>query len=313
MVFYLLYLLLPNLVSEGSMARESYLMFIIWTVLGFLYFRSILQRDHAQRFGKSLIVWVVLLGLVLFIALIWMRQSMMEANHHMMENIRLHYLASIDGSAVRLADERFIAGQMGELEKSDTRTILMATGMSVFALMIMLSNYSFMNKQNLEIKTLANSDAMTGVKNKNAFLHSENEINLAIQRHEAGAFAIVVCDVNGLKYINDNFGHKAGDDYIRAACKMICDLFDHSPVFRTGGDEFVVILQGRNYQNRGLIMDQLRRASEDNIGTNNAVVASGIAEFNPESDENFHDVFEKADKRMYENKQALKSKGARAR
>ena len=313
MVFYLLYLLLPNLVSEGSMARESYFLFIIWTVLGFLYFRSILQRDHTQRFGKSLIVWVVLLGLVLFIALIWMRQSMMEANHHMMENIRQNYLASMDGSAVRLADEMFIAGQMGELEKSDTRTILMATGMFVFALMIMLSNYSFMNKQNLEIKTIANSDAMTGVKNKNAFLHSENEINLAIQRHEAGAFAVVVCDVNGLKYINDNFGHKAGDDYIRAACKMICDFFDHSPVFRTGGDEFVVILRDRNYENRALIMDQLRRASEDHIGTNNAVVASGIAEFNPESNESFHAVFEKADKRMYENKQALKSKGARAR
>ena len=94
---------------------------------------------------------------------------------------------------------------------------------------------------------------------------------------------------------------------------MICDLFDHSPVFRTGGDEFVVILRNRDYENRALIMDQLRRASEDNIGTNNAVVASGIAEFNPESDESFHAVFEKADKRMYENKQALKSKGARER
>ena len=56
MAFYLLYLLLPNLVSEGSMATESYFLFIVWTVLGFIYFRSILQRDHAQRFGKSLIV-----------------------------------------------------------------------------------------------------------------------------------------------------------------------------------------------------------------------------------------------------------------
>ncbi len=256
---------------------------------------------------------MVLLGLVLFIALIWMRQSMMESNHQMMENIRLHYLTSTDGSAVRLEDEQFIASQIGELEKANTRTMVMATGMFVFALMIMLSNYSFMNKQNLEIKTIANRDAMTGVKNKNAFLYSENEINQAIQRHQAGAFAVVVCDVNGLKYINDNFGHKAGDDYIRAACKMICDFFDHSPVFRTGGDEFVVILRNRDYENRALIMDQLRRVSEDNIGTNNAVVASGIAEFNPESDESFHAVFEKADKRMYKNKQVLKSKGARVR
>jgi len=63
------------------------------------------------------------------------------------------------------------------------------------------------------LKTIANRDAMTGVKHKNAFLNSENEINMAIQRYEAGAFAVVVCDVNGLKYINDNFEHKAGGNY----------------------------------------------------------------------------------------------------
>jgi len=59
---------------------------------------------------------------------------------------------------------------------------------------------------------------------------------------EAPEFGVIGCDVNGLKKINDTLGHKAGDEYICAACKMLCEYFKHSPVFRIGGDEFVVIL-----------------------------------------------------------------------
>ena len=191
--------------------------------------------------------------------------------------------------------------------------MLMATGMFAFALVIMLSNYSFMNKQKQAIETIANTDAMTGVKSKRAYLALEEELNTAIRQHKAEAFSVVVCDVNGLKYINDNYGHKAGDDYIRRACSMICEMFDHSPVFRTGGDEFVVVLRGRDYQNRTSIMEDLQNASARNAGTDHPVVASGISDYHRESDENFHAVFERADKLMYEHKQFLKGKGARTR
>ena len=313
MAFFLAYVLLPNLVAESNMAKESFLLFIVWTVLGFLYFRSILRRDHAARFGKSLIVWVALLALVLFIALIWMRQSMVDSNHLMMENISRYYLASQDGLAVRMADRQFIDEQMRSLEKADTRTILMATGMFAFALVIMLSNYSFMNKQKEEIEKLANTDSMTGVRNKHAFLMTELELDNAIRRNTAADFAVVVCDVNGLKYINDNFGHKAGDEYIRSACAIICDLFKRSPVFRTGGDEFVIVLQGRDYENRETLMENMRRISESHVGTDQAVVSSGISDYVRGSDESCHAVFERADKLMYENKEALKRMGARSR
>ena len=61
-------------------------------------------------------------------------------------------------------------------------------------------------------------------------------------------FAIALCDVNGLKIVNDTQGHKTGDMYIRDAAKLICETFEHSPVFRVGGDEFVVVYDYQNHR-----------------------------------------------------------------
>ncbi|MBQ9262921.1 MAG: amino acid permease [Clostridia bacterium] len=205
MIIYLLYLLLPNLVSRGSMAKESYFLFIVWSILGFLFFRNILHRDKARRFSESVIVWMALLALVLFIALIWTQQSMISSNQVMMDHIREYYTVSGDASQLRLADELFIGQQMNELEKANTQTILMATGMFIFALVIMLSNYSFMNKQTKESQRIANTDPLTGVKSKHAYLMREKELDDEISRSAAKGFSVVVCNVNGLKFINDTW------------------------------------------------------------------------------------------------------------
>ncbi len=57
-----------------------------------------------------------------------------------------------------------------------------------------------------------------------------------------------VCDSNNLKQINDTRGHATGDEYIRASARLLCDIFVHSPVFRVGGDEFIVFLRGNVFQ-----------------------------------------------------------------
>ena len=119
-----------------------------------------------------------------------------------------------------------------------------------------------------------------------------------------------MCDVNGLKYVNDTFGHKAGDQYIKDASALVCGIYSHSPVFRVGGDEFVVLLTGRDYQDRDNLLQALHDRSVVNIAQQKVVVAGGMSAYRPGEYPNFHAVFERADTLMYEEKQGLKSMGA---
>jgi len=163
-------------------------------------------------------------------------------------------------------------------------------------------------KQRIDtVMNMANRDALTGVKNKNAYSLMENEINENISSNKKQEFALAVCDVNNLKNVNDKKGHKAGDECIREACMMICRVFKHSPVYRVGGDEFVVILKGEDFENRQSLLEELRTQVQINKEEGKVVVASGLSDFNPETDLNLENVFEKADNEMYLNKKELKA------
>ena len=158
-------------------------------------------------------------------------------------------------------------------------------------------------------KELARRDELTGVKNKTAYKELEKSAQGNIDNGmDYLTFGLVVCDANNLKQINDTLGHAAGDEYIRAAARLLCDIYAHSPVFRIGGDEFVVFLRGNDYALRHEFMDKLREQVLENkrVGAG-VILASGMSEYKPESDSFVSDIFERADKEMYENKLKLKA------
>jgi signal transduction histidine kinase len=67
--------LIPNIISINTLSTESYLILSIWSICGFLYFRLFLSIDQERRMGKSIVAWVVLLGLIIFTSTIWMHQT----------------------------------------------------------------------------------------------------------------------------------------------------------------------------------------------------------------------------------------------
>lgn len=152
----------------------------------------------------------------------------------------------------------------------------------------------------------ARRDDLTGIKNKNAYGEFERTLDQQIQSGEEVEFAIAICDVNGLKTVNDTQGHIAGDKYIRMASKLVCETFKHSPVFRVGGDEFVAILRGADFVNREQLEQQLYDTVKRNADEDKVVLACGISVFDQKHDKSVSAVFERADAMMYRNKMALK-------
>jgi diguanylate cyclase (GGDEF)-like protein len=151
----------------------------------------------------------------------------------------------------------------------------------------------------------ATRDSLTGVRNKHAYADAERDLDELIEQTEDPAFAIVICDVNDLKKVNDTQGHKAGDQYIRDACAVICNAFKHSPVFRVGGDEFAVICRGHDYDHLDDILAVMEEHNAHGKGSGGIQIAFGAARF--DADESAEVVFSRADRRMYERKAQMKA------
>ena len=155
---------------------------------------------------------------------------------------------------------------------------------------------------------LARRDGLTGVKTKRVFVETELLWDSLIEEGSAAEFAVAVFDLNGLKQINDTQGHAVGDSYICAASALICKTFQHSPVYRIGGDEFAAILTGSDYEQRQTLKADFRALNAAHRFPEEAVVACGMSDFVPGKDLFFRDVFDRADADMYENKKELKEK-----
>ena len=163
------------------------------------------------------------------------------------------------------------------------------------------------------INALAYRDSLTGVKNATAFKDAVTNININIRTKSDVAFAVLAADMNMLKATNDHYGHDIGNKLIVTSAKVICDTFKHSPVFRIGGDEFVVILENEDLKNYSQLISEFDKACAESFimaGDEriNVSIARGIECYTPGSDTSFEDVAARADRKMYENKQEFKNK-----
>ena len=150
-----------------------------------------------------------------------------------------------------------------------------------------------------EMTELAHTDALTGVGSMLSYERKKEELS-----EGDGRYGIVMADLNNLKTINDTDGHSKGDEAIRKVCAALCDAYKHSPVYRIGGDEFVVVVTGRDY-------DQIGERAEDfkrNMVQSGGGISAAIGYALHEEGESVEDVFRRADSTMYENKKRMKRK-----
>ena len=153
----------------------------------------------------------------------------------------------------------------------------------------------------------ANVDALTKVGNKRAYDIEADRLNKS-----KAPYGIVLVDMNDLKGVNDTYGHEKGDLSLIKISGIICKAFDRSSVYRVGGDEFVVILENGQYENREELMRKVAELFKTN-GEDDSLqpwervtAAAGCAIYQPETDDGVDSVLQRADELMYENKKLLK-------
>ena len=157
---------------------------------------------------------------------------------------------------------------------------------------------------------LAYRDSLTGLRNTNSYWAWIADFDKEIESKEV-VFGVVVLDLNYLKETNDRYGHDTGNKLIVSAARLISRIFIRSPVFRIGGDEFLVILQNRDLDEVEALFKKFDAECLNEAVTVDAVripvsIAKGFAKYDPENDTNFISVFNKADDAMYENKRKIK-------
>ncbi len=159
------------------------------------------------------------------------------------------------------------------------------------------------HKYELALKS-AYRDPLTGLGNRNGLeAMLPREVELA-RRHDQ-SMAVMVMDLDGLKTVNDNYGHDVGDRVIRAAGEVIRNAMRNTDmVYRYGGDEFVGALVHTDIKGAEDVCERIRRGIE-NIGVShdiNAQVHVSIGLTMLQNQDDFDAVFKRADAAMYDAK-----------
>lgn len=151
-----------------------------------------------------------------------------------------------------------------------------------------------------EVEHISFHDKLTGLYNRYYF---EEELKRLDTKRQL-PLSIIMADVDGLKYINDRFGHKKGNQLIITAAKILKNTCRKEDIIaRWGGDEFIIFLPKTSDEGAQDIIDRLRKAYniqklDDRI---NISISLGLSTKNRLS-ENIEDIIEKADKNMYKDK-----------
>jgi diguanylate cyclase (GGDEF)-like protein len=290
--------------------QESKLLLVfIKFFTGYFFIVSTLQIFYRSTFLLALIIFNILLQLGILLLIYLSIKEILSGN----KSIKLFFLGCIIISVFAMLDiGRFYFSKTPGLNAQG----FLQFGFLLFILVMAASMGHFI-KEIFEIQTksevyasLAYTDILTNLKNRNSFEERIAELNQTIE--EENIVSIILFDLNNLKFVNDSMGHKEGDKIIYEASRIISQSFEGiGETYRIGGDEFIVIC--KEYSERALNENFLsfeQKINEHNKDSAHVSlgIAYGIASFTKGEDRDLHSVLIRADEAMYMKKQTQKNK-----
>lgn len=194
----------------------------------------------------------------------------------------------------------------------DSISSFLRIGIFIFFIFLVIDSFKYINdllrKKNEAhfYEKLAFKDILTGGFNHNAF---ERDIKPLIQNTEQQPFRLILLDLNDLKLINDTFGHRTGDEALKASYSALEAAFGtYGKCYRVSGDEFASILFDTNEELYESGIKNLRKKlhEESPNKPRRLEIAIGSSVYSPEQTSDFTAFYHEVDKLMYENKKQLK-------
>ena len=139
--------------SAGEMSTESYLILAGWSILGFVFFRVVFSRDEKRRFGKSTVVWIMMLFLIFFTTLMWVRQATQDVTQEVLVNLDAYNIDELSEHGVtldraeQLDAEKYLERQMDRVNAALVSYSVVQMALICLSLGIMFSLYTSMAKR----------------------------------------------------------------------------------------------------------------------------------------------------------------------
>ncbi len=151
-----LFLLAPELWNMNTLAAESYIILAIWSILGFIVFRFVFNRDTQRRFGRSTVAWITLLFLILISSTMWIKQTTHDMMEDVVSDVNAFYTREIEGMGLKRNrarkefEENYLYDQMDEVRESLLKNTTIQLLLIGFSLAIMFNIYSTMRRRESE-------------------------------------------------------------------------------------------------------------------------------------------------------------------
>ncbi len=157
-ILFTLYFLIPNLWSVEALSSASYLILILWCILGFAIFYYVLKRDKEHRYGRSTVVWLVLLFLLLFLSMLWFRETSRDSAEDILDDVSRNSAEVLQDHKVMLSDDEwlsareFLRNKKDELNNSMLYNSVVQMGIIMIALVVMFQIYHSMHEREHELE-----------------------------------------------------------------------------------------------------------------------------------------------------------------
>lgn len=149
-----------------------------------------------------------------------------------------------------------------------------------------------------DLKHLSYTDSLTGLHNRAYFTKKVNELI----KEEAFPIRIIMGDVNGLKMVNDTFGHIEGDNLIIAMSNRLKSLYNNDLIFRWGGDEFILLVPNCNSCVECDLMRKITTIDNSSLNLNFTLSMSIGSSIIKNKYDNLDDALKDAENELYSHK-----------